>query len=120
MFGLEDSFMGYPCIKESTEMPVKYAEVIEGIDNILKEFGYIREGRFYRNINAKERFLRSTVSDDHKIVNNSPYDSPDDEPVLLFFCHLGVTLLIMSHLMNLPFEALTHGIFLPSSSYINL
>ena len=116
MFGLEDSFMGYPCIKESTEMPVKYKAVIDGIDNILKEYGYVREGRFYRNLNAKERFLRSTVSDDHKIVNNSPYEDPNDEPVLLFFCHLGVTLLIMSHLMNLPFESLTHGIFLPSSS----
>ena len=116
MFNQGDAFIKYPCIASNSEIPVRYSEVINGLDNILKEFGYIREKKYYRNINAKERFLRSTVSDDNKVRNNSPFDDPQKEPVILFFCHLGVTLLMMSHLLNIPFETLTHGIFLPSSS----
>ncbi|MCR4787886.1 MAG: histidine phosphatase family protein [Lachnospiraceae bacterium] len=116
MFKEGNGFFGYPCISDNKMIPEKYDEVITGIDGILKEFGYIREGRFYRNLNAKKRYLTSTVGDNNKVKNNSPYDDPKEETVLVFFCHLGVALLMISHLINIPFESLAHGFFLPASS----
>ena len=116
MFDSAEGFLKYPCISDNPDITENYPKVINGFDEILKEFGYVREGRFYRNLNAVERYLKSTVTDNNEVTNNSPYENPNDEPVLVFFCHLGVTMLIMSHLLNIPFETLTHGFFLPPSS----
>lgn len=116
MFKLEKGFLEYPCIKENKEIAIKYDEAINGFDNLLKEYGYIRQGRYYKNLNAVERFLTSTVSKENKVQNNSPYRNGEKEPTLVFFCHLGITCVILSHLLNIPFETIAHGFFMPTTS----
>lgn len=117
MFKLGDSFMNYPCIKENAEIPAKYREAIDGIDEILKSYGYSKDGRFYRNANAQIRYLSSTTAPDKSIVDNGPeLKDGEKEPVLVFFCHLGITCLMLSHLVNIPFETLTHGFYLAPTS----
>lgn len=69
-----------PFIAESG-VPAAYDEVCRGIDGVLREHGYIRCGTFYRA--AK----------------------PNRE-TLVFFCHFGVTGIILSHLFNMPPVAL--------------
>ncbi|MCR4989825.1 MAG: histidine phosphatase family protein [Lachnospiraceae bacterium] len=115
-FDLEDGFLNYPCMKTNPDVASNYSIVTEGFDDILKQYGYTREGRFYRYDKAVKRNLISTVGPNHEVRNNSPYKNENDEPVLLFFCHLGVTMLILSHLVNIPFQTLTHGFFLPPTS----
>lgn len=115
MFKEGDAFCEYPCIKNAeTDIKKKYHEVIDNFDKLLEEYGFRRNGRYYTSDHAVERYLKRTVSDDNLVRNNKP-DYPDDyeEPVLVFFCHLGVTCVILSHLLNIPFETLTHGFFIP-------
>lgn len=69
----------------------EYARVGAGLDAILKEYGYERDGYFYR---VKE----------HR----------DDTIVL--FCHMGVTLVMMSHLLHISPVSLLHGFFFAPSS----
>ena len=38
------------------------------------------------------------------------------EPVIVIFCHLGITCVVLSHLLNIPFPLLVHGFFLPTTS----
>ena len=116
MFELEDGFLKYPCIASNEEIKIKYDEAVTGFDNLLKDYGYIREGRFYRNINAEKRYLKSTVGPDNKIRNNGKHSDGSPETTLVFFCHLGISCLIMSHLMNIPFETLTHGLYMAPTS----
>jgi len=70
-----------------------YAQVKSGIDGILGEYGYTREGGFYR---VKESASRDAV--------------------LVFFCHLGITVTVMSHLLGIAQPLLTHGFFLAPTS----
>ena len=37
-------------------------------------------------------------------------------PVIVIFCHLGITGIALSHLLNIPFPLLVHGFFMPTSS----
>ena len=69
----------------------EYARVCAGIDGILKERGYIRDGKMYR---ARQH----------------------GEDTLVFFCHMGVTFFILSHLLNISPVNLIHGMFLAPSS----
>lgn len=117
MFKEGNSFMEYPCISVNDEIPGKYEEAISGIEDIISSYGYKRCGRYYINENAEPRYLTSTVGPNNQIRNNGPIlKDGEKEPVLVFFCHLGIICLLLSHLLNIPFETLTHGFFLPTTS----
>lgn len=74
-------------IMKSGNMGEHYREVCEGFDAILKEYGYEREeGGMYR---VKE----------------------SSDATLVFFCHLGVSFVIMSHLLGIAPPVLWQGFF---------
>lgn len=75
----------------SSEAEIRYNEVSEKFDAILKDHGYERDGRLYK-------------------VNEGNHD------VLLFVCHFGVASVILSHLLSISPMLLWHGTcMLPSS-----
>lgn len=115
-FQMGEGFLEYPCIKDNPEIEEKYYDAINSFDELLKKYGYIRDGRIYRNQKPFNRRLKSTVSPENKVRNNSPYKEGEKEPTIVIFCHLGITCLIMSHLLNIPFETLTHGFYMPPTS----
>ena len=83
-------WQGEPFIAES-DVPRRYAEVCEGLDALLAEHGYRREGGFYR----AEKPNRKT---------------------LVFFCHLGATCMVLSHLFRMsPVALLQHFAGAPTS-----
>jgi probable phosphoglycerate mutase len=68
-----------------------YNRVIEGLDALLAEHGYVRDGEIYR-------------------AEKSNCDT------IVFFCHFGVEAVILSHLMNVsPMPLWHHMVALPSS-----
>lgn len=71
----------------------QYQWVCEGIDKLLTKYGYIREGYRYRTSEATQK-----------------------DAVIVFFCHLGVTCAIMSHLINTTPSQLWQGFFLAPTS----
>ena len=67
--------------------------VCRGIDGILASHGYIREGRYYK--------LEENIKKDKTLV---------------FFCHFGVTMVMMAHLLGISAPVMLHGFFLPPTS----
>lgn len=68
-----------------------YDEVTGSLDKLLAGYGYIREGMFYR----VERANTDTVT---------------------FFCHFGLTCVLLSHLLNVSPFSLWHGLALAPTS----
>lgn len=68
-----------------------YKNVCNELDKLLLDYGYEREGRFYR---VKKRSDKTVV----------------------IFCHFGVSMMFISHLINISAQALLHGTFLPPTS----
>ena len=87
----------------------------EKFDRLLSSYGYVRDGHFYRMPQAKERFIPRTYSPANPNALDAIPDS-SKEPVIVIFCHLGITCLVLSYLLNIAFPALVHGFFLPTSS----
>lgn len=67
-----------------TGIRAEYDWVIQGLDSLLAEHGYVREGELY----LAERPNRDT---------------------LVFFCHFGVECVILSHLLGVSPMVLWHG-----------
>jgi len=78
-------------LMSNPDIKPKYKEVCVGIDEILKEHGVVRNGRYY-NVTG------------------------DNNDTIVFFCHLGVICVILSHLLSLSPFILWHNFFLAPTS----
>lgn len=100
--------------KQNPMIATEYKSVCQHMDELLASYGYVRENHFYRMPDAKERFISSTFAPSNpKMLKEFP---DTDNPCIVFFCHLGITCIILSHLLNIPFQVLAHGVFLPTTS----
>lgn len=91
LFDREDWFHA-PALA-SGDMERNYRFVTNGIDGLLADYGYIRNGLRYQ-----------TMPDSQK------------EAVVVCFCHLGVICTILSHLLNMTPHQLWQGMFLAPTS----
>lgn len=99
----------------NSEVHDNYATVLNGLDELIEKYGYKRIENHYIRKDGRERFIKSTVKD-MKLCTADELPENDSEPTILVVCHFGVICLMLSHLLNIPFELLTHGFILPTSS----
>lgn len=90
----KDAWLSEP-LMQSGDVPEVYARVCAGIDGLLAEYGYVRDGGMYRTKGG-------------------------NEDTLVFFCHLGITFVIMSHLIGLSPVMLWQGFFVAPTSVTTL
>lgn len=87
-----DNWASSELMSSSTnDINVEWQNVSQGIDSILSHYGYVRKDRYYE---VKE----------HR----------DD--TIVIFCHLGVTMVMMAHLLGISAPVLWHGFFLAPTS----
>ena len=90
----KDQWLQTPLMR-SGKIEEKFSQVAQGLDAILAEHGYIRE-------------------------NNRYITSQGNTETLAFFCHFGVTAVLLSHLLGIPAPVLWHGFCAAPSSVTTL
>ncbi len=105
-------WMDTPVMK-SGNVKEAYENVCRNFDALLEKYGYERDGLAYSTTHTRS-------SCDYMVYNGTTKECmanhKDEEPVLVFFCHLGIMLCIMSHLLNTSPVTLWQGFFTPPSS----
>ncbi|HAS56433.1 MAG TPA: histidine phosphatase family protein [Firmicutes bacterium] len=86
-----DTWTNNPIMKESSDLKELLKERIDGLDSLLKEFGYVRDIRNY------------------KVIKQS-------HDTVALFCHFGVGCVLLSHLINCSPMVLWHGFIATPSS----
>ena len=103
------------------DINAEHVMVRDGIDGILKEYGYTRHDRYYVT-DEWEGIDSSSIGEANRLAGVIPKrsitdaDKPSAEPTIVIFCHLGVTMVMLSHLLGISAPALWHGFFLPPTS----
>ena len=69
-----------------------YNEVCEGLDRLIEGYGYQRHHNYYINTGAKQN------------------------DTIVIFCHLGITCVMMSHLLGISPALLFHSLYLAPTS----
>ncbi|MCI8644461.1 MAG: histidine phosphatase family protein [Lachnospiraceae bacterium] len=82
-------------VMKSGDVAEVYGRVCDGIDGLLEDYGYVREGSMYRTQGG-------------------------NTDTLVFFCHLGITFAIMAHLIGLSPVMLWQGFFVAPTSVTTL
>ena len=72
-----------------------YDETIAGLDALLAKYGYAREGLMYRT-------------------------QANSDATVVLFCHFGIAMAMLSHLIGVPFYLLLHGFIMAPSSVTTL
>lgn len=68
-----------------------YLSTCEHLDELLKGYGYCREGNVYKV-------------------------SGESDVTIVMVCHMGISFIMLSHLLGIPFVPLIQGFLLPTSS----
>ena len=91
----KDHWVDAPLYAGKPEVRAAWKEVCEGIDGVLAQHGYHREENLYR--------MDRTVTDG------------DDDDSILFFCHFGISSVILGHLIGIsPILMLHHFVSPPT------
>lgn len=94
--------------RSNPELLPAYTQVCEGIDGILKSYGYRRYHNYYLNENQAKQ-------EDFSNAQNLPSGDGTDSTIAIF-CHLGVTCVMMSHLLGISPALLFHSLYLAPTS----
>ena len=86
-----ENWVDLPLLKEN-DIRTEAEHVFNSFDNLLKEYGYERSGNIYRT------------------------DGKGDDTTLVFYCHLGVSLLIIGHLLGISPFVLWHAVYVAPTS----
>ena len=84
--------------RSNPELLPAYQEVCDGLDGILDNYGYKRHHNYYINTNVHEQ---------------NPEHAHD---TIVIFCHLGITCVMMSHLLGFSPALLLHSLYLAPTS----
>jgi probable phosphoglycerate mutase len=87
----KDKWIDTPLMKTGEEFQQAYRDVCSGIDRILMEHGYERLGNYYQAV------------------------QPNKDTVVIF-CHLGVTFVMMSHILGISAPVLWQQFFIAPTS----
>ncbi|MCI8716765.1 MAG: histidine phosphatase family protein [Lachnospiraceae bacterium] len=87
----KDQWIASPVMKTGEELQKAYREVCSGIDDILAVHGYERYGNYYKVKQA-------------------------NKDTIVFFCHLGVSFVMMSHILGLSAPVLWQQFFVAPTS----
>ncbi len=90
-----------------------YDRVCRSLDAVLEKNGYKRDKNIYltETVNSDLHKLTYQVNDGHKGLT---YQVNND--VILFFCHLGVSFVMLSHLLGIAPTVLWHTVFVAPAS----
>ena len=111
LFYDKDRWFEAEVYKQAPEIPGAYKNVCEEFDRLLSGYGYKRV----------ESDPRPDLHIEGKAHTGGYYDvsavaDPDNDEVIVFFCHLGLECVILSHLLGISPVLLWHGICLAPTS----
>lgn len=95
LFYDKDHWFDEPLLASNETLKSSALEVFQKFDELLATHGYVRDGGLYR-VNAQKK--------------------AESDTTLVFFCHFGVTLLLLGHLFGISPSILWQSIFLAPTS----
>lgn len=88
-----DHWLEVPVLAANPDIKSKYEEVCSGFDELLRKYGYTRKGKLYETKAEGE-----------------------NKDTIVIFCHLGVTFVMMSHLLGIAPPLLWQNCFIAPTS----
>lgn len=105
-------------IRSNPDIITAYRDVCLNFDQLLKEYGYSRTGNFYSTpITEEELLLAENLKTSVKLdEGTAALKKPYCNDTIVIFCHLGISCVMISHLLGITPPLLWQNFFLAPSS----
>lgn len=102
--------------RQYPEIEERWRATCEGIDGVLAEYGYIRNGEYYDFVDPTGH-VNPAGPEDLMLHGTHTYEirDEDDERTIVFVCHLGITCVILGYLMGISPVLLWHTTCIPTT-----
>lgn len=90
--------------RSNAELLPAYDAVCEKLDSLLATYGYLRENNIYKK------------STENQKNNPATADGTVTQDTIVIFCHLGVSCVMLSHLLDISPALLLHDFYLAPTS----
>ncbi len=97
---------------QNPDIEINYKRVCEELDKLILKYGYRRDGLIYRSVGRKQENRIHTAGPDDSETGIATVKQ-EEGPTVVIFCHLGISCMMMAHLLNIPFMTMPHGLFIP-------
>lgn len=120
LFYDKDNWFRAPLYRTNPDIETGYRDVCNGMDRLLSMYGYFRDGDCYHVQHNNSNQGKASII--HGSNANAPVNTSANAPVqedgrtIVLFCHLGVTCVMLSHLIGVSPVMLWQGTFLAPSS----
>lgn len=105
-----------PLYKDQPEIKANWEAVKNGLDGILASYGYTRRGLYYQFEEPDGSHLPAEANEIQlRGGENYKKRDADDEINVVFFCHLGVTCVMLAYLLGISPVVLWHGTCIPTT-----
>lgn len=85
--------------RSNPELLPAYQQTCDGLDRLIESYGYRRHHNYYINMHTQESVAEHSSND-----------------TIVIFCHLGITCVMMSHLLGISPALLFHSLYLAPTS----
>lgn len=102
----KDAWKKTDIYRSNPELLPAYQETCDGLNRLLEEYGYVRNGNCYLN----------TYDEKHPSEKVSGQKEKHPNDTIVIFCHLGITCVMMSHLLGISPALLFHSLYLAPTS----
>lgn len=85
--------------RSNPELLPAYQQTCDGLDRLIESYGYKRHHNYYINMHTQESGAEHSSND-----------------TIVIFCHLGITCVMMSHLLGISPALLFHSLYLAPTS----
>lgn len=106
----KDAWKKTDIYRSNPELLPAYAEICDGLDRLLAAYGYRRHHNYYLHNGA----VSESAGDSNSVSDEKDAGRTND--TIVIFCHLGVSCVMMSHLLGISPALLFHSIYLAPTS----
>lgn len=109
-----DRWFDAPVYAANPQIKVNCLQVWQELDGILAEYGYSRHDGYYDFCDPTGH-VNPAEAEDIMLSGTANYElrDTDDEKTIVFFCHFGVTCVMLAHLLGVSPVVLWHGLCIP-------
>lgn len=114
----KDAWKKTDIYRSNPELVPAYQQTCDELDRLIERYGYKRHHNYYINTNTACAGHNISKSQNEVPTNseNDIHNPVDKNDTIVVFCHLGITCVMMSHLLGISPALLCHAFYLAPTS----
>lgn len=114
----KDAWKKTDIYSSNPELVPAYQQTCDELDRLIEKYGYKRHNNYYINTNTTDATddISASKTEMQTDIKADTQNTASKNDTIVIFCHLGITCVMMSHLLGISPALLCHAFYLAPTS----